>query len=505
MQIFLRPGLAGLAATLAVALSAAAVATARAEPAASPPPTASAEASAAAHAGTVAAARLVQADLAVVRKTGEDGPGPAHTDAVARYRQDWSALSQALNREVEADPQVAPRIEAYNRAYGHYRALHVSPDTTDLAMAAAKDDWQETGAAQFAARQAGIARAAARLKAEGFELIEPGSSGLLAKGEIPVDEPTPVAVHGFVYTPFTDAPWQAELQWADMDGARPPLAAVDLHACGGALIATDWVLTAAHCVWDRPGAKVYDPKSLRVRAGSKRLEDPMPAKAIDRIVLPAGAQSYVPSTAFAPAQNDIALLHLVSPVKLSPNLAVAPYAPGNLAAIPDSQNLVVSGWGATEAETFGEQTQRAVQGGRLRMNGELRFAPLDLITNDDCFKRISGGIKAVYPDAQVGPLTASSMCAGSSQTGTCVGDSGGPLVLHNAPMTDSDAARLRAGAAMPADRPMVVGIVSWGVGCEDFTVFTRVSSYADWIKATTAPARRARPSAAHPRRPVQRR
>jgi secreted trypsin-like serine protease len=47
--------------------------------------------------------------------------------------------------------------------------------------------------------------------------------------------------------------------------------------------------------------------------------------------------------------------------------------------------------------------------------------------------------------------------------------------------------------------------VSWGVGCEDFTVFTRVSSYADWIKATTAPARRARPSAAHPRRPVQRR
>jgi hypothetical protein len=460
---------------------------------------------AAAHARTVAAARQAEADLASVRKSGEDGPSPAHSEARDRYLHDWFALSEALRQEVEADPQVAAGVAAYDRAYNRYRALRASPDTTELAMAQADDDRRQAGAAQEEARQAGLARATARLQAEGYVLVGPDSPELLAKGETPVETPTPVAVHGFVFTPFTDAPWQVELQWADMDGARPPLAAVDLHACGGALIAPAWVITAAHCVWDRAGRKPYDIKSLRARAGGKSLADPMASSAIDRIVLPAGAQQYVPSTAFAPAQNDVALLHLAAPVKLGAGVALVNLAPAGLTAIPDNHGLVVSGWGATEAETFGEQTRRAVQGGRLRMSPDLRFAPLDLIGNDDCFQRISSGIKAIYPTAQVGPLTASSMCAGSPETGTCVGDSGGPLVLHFAPLTPRDEARLRAGQAISADRPMLVGIVSWGVGCEDFTVFTRVSSYAPWIAATIAPPARTRPPPRRHPRPVQRR
>jgi secreted trypsin-like serine protease len=410
-----------------------------------------------------------------------------------------------LRQEVEVDPQVAPRVAAYDKAYERYRALRVSPDTTDLAMAEADDDRRQTGAAQWDARQAGLARATDRLKAEGFVLIDPESHELFAKGEVRVDPPTPVAVHGFVFTPYTDAPWQVELQWADMDNAKPPLAPVDLHACGGALIAPAWVLTAAHCVWDRAAGKPYGVRSLRVRAGSQSLADPMPRGSIDRIVLPQGAQRYVPSTAFTPAQNDIALLHISTPLKASPGIALVNLAPANLAALPNSPSLVVSGWGATEAETFGEQTQRAVQGGRLRMNPVLRFAPLDLIDNASCFRRIEAGIKAIYPTAQVGALTPSSLCAGSPQTGTCVGDSGGPLVLHDAPMTDQDEDRLRVGQAIPVDRPMLVGIVSWGVGCEDFTVFTRVSSYAGWIAATISPPARRRPPAPRRPRPVQRR
>jgi secreted trypsin-like serine protease len=273
------------------------------------------------------------------------------------------------------------------------------------------------------------------------------------------------------------------------------MAATDLHACGGALIAPDWVLTAAHCVWDRDSGKVRPVSQLRARAGANSLSAPMPTSAIDRIVLPTGAMAYIPSTAFAPAQNDIALIHLATPLRSGARskAAVIAYAPKTLPPIGDKRELTVSGWGATQAQTFGEQTAPAAQHGILRMSPDLRFAPLQLIDNAGCHERIEQGIQEVFPDAKVGPLTASSLCAGSSLTGTCVGDSGGPLVLHTVQASrpeigDNIAPHLQDGP-IRGDRPMLVGIVSWGVGCEDFTVFTRVSSYADWIAATLAPRR----------------
>ena len=47
---------------------------------------------------------------------------------------------------------------------------------------------------------------------------------------------------------------------------------------------------------------------------------------------------------------------------------------------------------------------------------------------------------------------------------TCQGDSGGPLVIKE------------------NNKFIQVGIVSWGRGCGDVGVYTRVSNYIDWIK-----------------------
>jgi secreted trypsin-like serine protease len=80
-------------------------------------------------------------------------------------------------------------------------------------------------------------------------------------------------------------------------------------------------------------------------------------------------------------------------------------------------------------------------------------------------------------------------------TGTCLGDSGGPLVAHRA---HRDRVRQGGRRMADADSPVLVGVVSWGVGCQDFTVFTRVSAFSDWIKAAIAAHERRNPVGPRP-------
>lgn len=76
------------------------------------------------------------------------------------------------------------------------------------------------------------------------------------------------------------------------------------------------------------------------------------------------------------------------------------------------------------------------------------------------------------------PLTvrASMLCAGfvGGERGGCHGDSGGPLVVP-------------AGFSNGWKQ---IGVVSWGVGttCDSYTVFSRVSLLAGWIRSITGPS-----------------
>lgn len=63
------------------------------------------------------------------------------------------------------------------------------------------------------------------------------------------------------------------------------------------------------------------------------------------------------------------------------------------------------------------------------------------------------------------------MCAGYAEGGidACQGDSGGPMIC------------------VENNQPVLRGVVSWGIGCARvglYGVYTRTSSYIDWVKQT---------------------
>ena len=63
-------------------------------------------------------------------------------------------------------------------------------------------------------------------------------------------------------------------------------------------------------------------------------------------------------------------------------------------------------------------------------------------------------------------ITAGMVCAFSQGTDSCSGDSGGPLWIEQ-----------------PSGRPLLVGVVSWGIGCARSSpgIYARVSHFRTWI------------------------
>jgi secreted trypsin-like serine protease len=238
-------------------------------------------------------------------------------------------------------------------------------------------------------------------------------------------------------------PWQASLSVASLD----PYAG---HFCGGTLIEQRWVLTAAHCLVAPASGQVITPTALRVTLGTHDLQ------AGDGVAL--GVEEIVIDPDFdgATFANDIALLRLdraadcvaCTPVDLlSAVQEESLAAPGMLAT--------VTGWGDTD------MAQDAAS-----FPARLRQVEVPLVDEATC---------AMQYGAEV--ITAQTLCAGTGGKDSCQGDSGGPLVVRNAEGTGY----------------LLAGIVSFGERCAEPGlpgVYTRVSSYADWVEATRSSAGR---------------
>jgi secreted trypsin-like serine protease len=275
-------------------------------------------------------------------------------------------------------------------------------------------------------------------------------------------------------------PWQvALLRTADL--TDDPESQFQSQFCGGALIAADWVLTAAACVVDEDG-EAFGPADLTVLTGTNDLRFGV-RRPVDRVVVHPG---YDPIADTA----DLALLHL-GPL-------VAPNGPDASGGIPrvlvlpdagiaatDGTRAFVAGWGATDSAEFPYrlmEAQVSVLGGdacgRLILNGlferlgdQLAEVGREMMIPPEVIAAAYDQLtEAAAPPAMVGVL-----CAGTA-SGSMVGcgDTGGPLTI----MPRDGPARL-VGILVPGPDAGETGCDSWQR--QPMALYTDVAVYADWL------------------------
>lgn len=204
--------------------------------------------------------------------------------------------------------------------------------------------------------------------------------------------------------------------------------------CGGVLIASNWVLTAGHCVEGKTASEI------QVAVGVHDLSTWSGTRiGVKRIVK---HPSYVNYFSY-----DVALLELSSASGQTPMTIYSGASMQELDPKLLGQMTTLVGWGKADKGTtdFWYYPTR------------LRQVNLPVVADGYC----NSGFGVTLSDSQ--------LCAGySAAKDACSGDSGGPMML----MVDGKWAH--------------VGLVSYGAKCEEtngyYGVYTRSSAYVDFIK-----------------------
>ncbi|KAH0591643.1 hypothetical protein MHUMG1_10621 [Metarhizium humberi] len=202
-----------------------------------------------------------------------------------------------------------------------------------------------------------------------------------------------------------------------------------VHKCGGALLDSTTVVTAAHCVWG----------TYSIKAGTANIST-------DGVVVNVKSHHEHPDYVFGSpggpyAVNDIGILKLETPVERSDTIDYVALAADGSDPVPNSV-AISAGWGyQPDITPWPQQLSKVVMPVRDR---------------EVCLK--------LSPAALSGRTTV--ICVGGDGKGLCHRDSGGPVI-------DQETRRL-------------IGVVSFGLGRPPCTadnpmVCTRVGNYISFI------------------------
>ncbi|XP_053609655.1 serine protease Hayan-like isoform X2 [Plodia interpunctella] len=215
--------------------------------------------------------------------------------------------------------------------------------------------------------------------------------------------------------------------------------------CGGALVSTTFVITAAHCVDTLDKIKPSIIRAGVVEIGSSEWNDKSDIR-IEEIIIH-------PDYKRREKYHDVALLRLERPVKVSSDVnAVCLYTANEDPTVP----LTITGWGRTS-------TSRNVRSNVLLKTN------VTVVGRSKCSESYANWRK--LPSG----IASGQLCAGDPNGlhDSCQGDSGGPLQLP--PARDA--------------QYRLVGVTSFGRGCGSAQpgVYTRLHHYLDWIERQVWP------------------
>ncbi|XP_065071635.1 chymotrypsinogen B2-like [Rhopilema esculentum] len=219
-------------------------------------------------------------------------------------------------------------------------------------------------------------------------------------------------------------PWQVAIQ---KNGA---------FSCGGTLINSRFVVTAAHCF---PNTNVNNYKLILGEHKRKDKEGTEQTFDVKRIIIH-------PRFVLG-GEHDIAILELATEAVLT--AFVTPACLPEAGQVPEvGKQCFLTGWGRT-----------LITSGSAMI---LQKAPMNILSDKQCQSRNRFSSRKV---------TSRMLCTRNFKnifSSGCHGDSGGPLVCEK------------------DGRMVLQGVVSWGSRTCDaldrFTVFTKVSTYQPWIK-----------------------